>query len=125
MSDSTGSEPRNHEFTEITNTGAGIREHLRLRELQNVSLSVSADLGHATMLVREVLELERGSVVPLDKLAGEMTDIFVNELPLAKGEVVVIGDALHVRVAEIIGQTERQDDVFRMEEADQEEEDEI
>jgi len=55
------------------------------------------------MLVREVLDLKQGSIVPLDKLAGEMTDIYVNGIPLAKGEVVVIGDSLHVRVGEILG----------------------
>jgi len=49
--------------------------------------------------------------VQLSKLAGEMTDIYLNGLPLARGEVVVIGDTLHVRIGEIVGQ-EKQGDVF-------------
>ncbi|MBM3290634.1 MAG: flagellar motor switch protein FliN, partial [Candidatus Hydrogenedentes bacterium] len=68
-------------------------------------------LGACTMLVRDVLALQRGSVVQLSKLAGEMTDIYLNGLPLARGEVVVIGDTLHVRIGEIVGQ-EKQGDVF-------------
>ena len=59
------------------------------------------------MLVREVLELKRGSIVQLDKLAGEMTDIYVNGLHLARGEVVVIADVLHVRIGEIVGREEK------------------
>ena len=46
----------------------------------------------------------------LNKMAGEMTDILINGLPFAKGEVVVIGDALHIRVAEITGTSEFMDD---------------
>lgn len=78
-------------------------ERLELTDLMNVPLEVSAELGRATMRVRDVLELKVGSLVTLDKMAGEMTDVFVNGLQLARGEVVVIGDMLHVRLAEIIG----------------------
>ena len=45
--------------------------------------------------------------MPLNKLAGEMADIHVNGIPLAKGEVMVMGDSLQLRIAEIIGATER------------------
>lgn len=78
-------------------------EHLVVDDLGEVKLSLSADLGRSTVLVREVIELRRGSVLPLDKLAGEMVDLYVNGVPFAKGEVVVIGDNLHVRIAEVIG----------------------
>ena len=50
-----------------------------------------------------MLGLERGSVVPLNKLAGEMADVHVNGVPLAKGEVVVLGDSINIRIAEIFG----------------------
>ncbi len=78
-------------------------EHLHLEDIGNVKLEVTADLGNCPMLVRDVLELKRGSVLQLSKMAGEMADILVNGLPLAKGEVVVLGDTLHVRIAEIYG----------------------
>ena len=76
-------------------------EHLSTDDLSEVHLTLSADLGRCTVLVREVIELRRGSVLPLDKLAGEMVDLMLNGVPFAKGEVVVIGDNLHVRIAEI------------------------
>ena len=83
--------------------------NLDLEDILQIPLRVSATLGHAVMRVREILELKEGSIVTLDKLAGEMTDISVNDLLLARGEVVVIGNALHVRLAEIVGVSERLD----------------
>jgi len=78
-------------------------ENLELRDLSNVRLRITADLGQCKTTVRDVLALREGSVLPLDKLAGEMADIYVNGLPLARGEVVVLVDGLSVRVAEITG----------------------
>lgn len=101
------SQPRiatDHTFEEIVPTGVAPHDHLAIEDLNNVKLTITADLGTSAMLVRDVLELKRGSVIQLSKLAGEMTDIFVNGLPLARGEVVVIGDTLHVRIGEIVGQ---------------------
>ena len=92
-----------HEFEEFAATDATSSEHLGFDDLKSVQLSITATLGEAKLTVREVLELREGSVIPLDKLAGEMTDIQVNGIPLAKGEVVVIADTLHVRVSEIVG----------------------
>lgn len=93
-----------HTFEEIVPAQDAPQDHLAIEDLNNVKLSITADLGTSAMLVRDVLELKRGSVIQLSKLAGEMTDIFVNGLPLARGEVVVIGDTLHVRIGEIVGQ---------------------
>ena len=93
-----------HEFQEIVPVSGPPASNLQLDDLKRVKLIVSADLGSCKMYVRDVLELQRGSVVQLDKLAGEMTDIYVNGQALARGEVVVIGDTLHVRIGEIMGQ---------------------
>ena len=93
-----------HTFEEIEPVAAPSGAHLKLDDLKRVKLTVSADLGACSMLVRDVIKLQRGSVVQLSKLAGEMTDIYLNGLPLARGEVVVIGDTLHVRIGEIVGQ---------------------
>ena len=98
-----------HTFAEIEPVAAPPGAHLKLDDLKRVKLTVSADLGNCNMLVREVLDLQRGSVVQLAKLAGEMTDIYLNGQPLARGEVVVIGDTLHVRIGEIIGQEKQSD----------------
>jgi len=100
----------NHTFEEIEPVTAEANARLKLEDLRRVKLTVSADLGSCDMYVRDVLELQRGSVVQLSKLAGEMTDIYVNGLPLARGEVVVIGDNLHVRIGEIAGQEKQGDE---------------
>ena len=73
----------------------------------DIKLTVTADLGECAMYVRDILELARGSVLQLNKLAGEMADLSVNGVPFAKGEVVVLGDGLHIRIAEIYGVAQR------------------
>lgn len=93
-----------HTFEEFGPENGPPPSHLAMDNLNRVKLTLSADLGSCDMLVREVLDLHRGSVVQLSKLAGEMTDVYVNGQALAKGEVVVIGDTLHVRIGEIAGQ---------------------
>ncbi|HOE66163.1 MAG TPA: FliM/FliN family flagellar motor switch protein [Candidatus Hydrogenedentes bacterium] len=104
-------EPVNHEFPEMQlGAGAAPADHLVLEDMSKVRLGITASLGHTSMLVRDILDLKIGSVVPLDKLAGEMTDIYLNDLPLARGEVVVIGDSLHVRIGEIIGAAEKMEE---------------
>jgi len=107
MSEASPQEARNVQFNEVPEQEPAIATHLGIKDIASVRLSITADLGQCTMLVRDVLELKRGSVVALDKLAGEMTDIYVNEIHFAKGEVVVIADSLHVRIADITGSTER------------------
>lgn len=103
---------RQHQFDEVARSETQPADHLEIDDLGDVRLTITADLGQASMLVREVLELRVGSIIPLDKIAGEMTDISMNGIRLAKGEVVVIGDSLHVRIHEVIGaeQEEQQGD---------------
>jgi flagellar motor switch protein FliN len=80
--------------------------HLELTDLRDVLLQISTDLGISKMHVKEILDLKVGSIISLNKMAGEMTDILINNLPMARGEVVVIGETLHVRISEIIGVSE-------------------
>lgn len=70
--------------------------------LQDVSLRVKIELGRSRMLVEDVLRLGEGSVVELDKLAGDPVDVYVNERLVARGEVLVLNDSFCVRVNEII-----------------------
>lgn len=93
-----------HDFQEVVaKEPSAPGQHLTTQDLYKVKLAVTADLGSSTISVREILKLKKGSVVSLNKMAGEMTDILMNGIPFAKGEVVVIGDALHIRIAEISG----------------------
>jgi len=75
--------------------------------LMDVPLKLTVELGRTTKLVKEILALAPGSVVELDKLAGEPVDILVNEKLIAKGEVVVIDENFGVRITEIINPEER------------------
>jgi flagellar motor switch protein FliN/FliY len=75
---------------------------LTLQALEEVELDLRVELGRAELLIEEVLKLREGSVVPLDKLAGDPVDIFVNGRLIARGEVLVLNDSFCVRVAEIL-----------------------
>jgi flagellar motor switch protein FliN/FliY len=70
--------------------------------LRDVELNVKIELGRARMLVEDVLRLSEGSVVELDKLAGDPVDVFVNDRLVARGEVLVLNDKFCVRVNEIV-----------------------
>ncbi len=70
--------------------------------LKDVELNVKIELGRSRMLVEDVLRLGEGSVVELDKLAGDPVDVFVNDRLVARGEVLVLNDNFCVRVNEIL-----------------------
>jgi flagellar motor switch protein FliN/FliY len=84
---------------------AGAGNNLEL--LMDVPLQVTVELGRTQKMVKEVLSLGPGSVLELDKLAGEPVDILVNEKPIAKGEVVVIDENFGIRVTEILAPRDR------------------
>jgi flagellar motor switch protein FliN/FliY len=75
--------------------------------LLDVPLRVSVELGRTRMLIQELLELGQGSVVDLERLAGEPVDILVNGRPIALGEIVVFNDRYAVRVVSINSPSER------------------
>ncbi len=70
--------------------------------ISDVELDLKIELGRTHMYLEDVLKLRKGSVVPLDKLAGDPVDIFVNGRLVARGEVLVLNDNFCVRVAELI-----------------------
>jgi flagellar motor switch protein FliN/FliY len=77
-------------------------ESATLDLIRDVELDLRIELGRTHMYLEDVLKLRRGSVVPLDKLAGDPVDIFVNGRLIARGEVLVLNDSFCVRVAELI-----------------------
>ena len=76
--------------------------------LHDVNLQVTIELGRAQMLVEDVLRLGEGSVVELDKLAGDPVDVYVNQRLVARGEVLVLNDNFCIRISEIIADLEEQ-----------------
>jgi len=78
-----------------------------LNMLLDIPLQVTVELGRTKRSVKEILEMSSGSIIELDKLAGEPVDILVNNRHIAKGEVVVIDENFGVRITDILSQTER------------------
>ena len=77
-------------------------EAATLELIRDVELDLKIELGRTHMYLEDVLKLRRGSVVPLDKLAGDPVDIYVNGRLIARGEVLVLNDNFCVRVAELV-----------------------
>ena len=73
-----------------------------LEMLGDVDLHVMVELGRTEMLVEDVLKLNSGSVVELDKLAGDPVDVYVNQRLVARGEVLVLNDNFCIRISEIV-----------------------
>lgn len=73
-----------------------------LRRLSAVPVDLSVELGRARMSVGETLELREGSVVTLDRMAGEPVDLLVNGTPIARGEVVVIDEQFGLRLTQVL-----------------------
>jgi len=82
-------------------------ESKNLNMLLDIPLQVTVELGRTRRSVQDILNLSTGSIIELDKLAGEPVDILVNNKLVAKGEVVVIDENFGVRVTDIISQTDR------------------
>lgn len=83
------------------------QESQRLELLLDVPLDVAVELGRARMSIQELLGLGPGSVVELDKVAGEPLDILVNNRLVARGEAVVVNDKFGIRITDIVSPSER------------------
>lgn len=82
-------------------------EDTNLNLLLDIPLKVTVELGRTQKVIKDILELSQGSIIELDKLAGEPVDILVNNKLIAKGEVVVIDENFGVRVTDIVNQWDR------------------
>jgi flagellar motor switch protein FliN/FliY len=89
---------------ELTELGAGVpgNAEVPLAMLMDLTLPLSIELGRTRMTVQEILRLGRGSVVQLERLAGEPIDLYVADRRFAEGEVVVLGEHFGVRITRII-----------------------
>jgi flagellar motor switch protein FliN len=90
------------ELPDLT-AGAGPGPVGDLDLLADVELTVTVELGRIRLPLRELLRLQEGSVVELDRLAGTPVDVLANGTPVARGDVVVVGDELGVRISELLG----------------------
>ncbi len=95
-------------FTETTLSGTPVnapRENIEM--LLDIDLDVSIELGRSLLSIKRILELAPGSIVELDRMAGEPVDLLVNNKVVAKGEVVVIDEAFGIRIVSLVSPEER------------------
>lgn len=94
-------------FASFDSSPVAANSPANLNIILDVGLQLSVELGRTNKKVKDILELNTGSIVELDKLAGEPVDVLVNGKPLAKGEVVIIDENFGVRVTEILSRSDR------------------
>ncbi len=88
--------------TENVAFGTGSASEVPISMLLDLTLPISIELGRTSMTVQDILRLGRGSVIQLDRLAGEPIDVFVGDRRFAEGEVVLLGETFGVRITRII-----------------------
>jgi flagellar motor switch protein FliN/FliY len=79
--------------------------------LGNVKVRMTVEVGRTQITIEELLKLNEGSVVELDRMAGDPLDILVNGTPIAKGEVVVVGERFGIRFGDIVDPKQRAESV--------------
>ncbi|UKA09511.1 flagellar motor switch protein FliN [Photobacterium damselae] len=82
-------------------------ERRKLDSILDIPVTISMEVGRTQISIRNLLQLNQGSVVELDRIAGESLDVMVNGTLIAHGEVVVVNDKFGIRLTDVISQTER------------------
>ncbi|MEH6530326.1 MAG: flagellar motor switch protein FliN [Photobacterium frigidiphilum] len=82
-------------------------ERRKLDTIMDIPVTISMEVGRTQISIRNLLQLNQGSVVELDRIAGEPLDVMVNGTLIAHGEVVVVNDKFGIRLTDVISQTER------------------
>jgi len=95
------------EFAELPRTAANGAGQLNLDLIMDVRLVLTLEVGRTRVSVRNLLALTQGSVVELDKLAGESLDVLVNGTLVAHGEVVVVNDKFGIRLLDVVSAEKR------------------
>ena len=100
------------ETVESEETKSAAQGKKSLDFILDIPLQLTVELGRTKLLVKDVLELNQGSVVELGKLAGEPLDVFVNSKLVARGEAVVINEKFGIRLVDIVSPNERVEKVL-------------
>ena len=82
-------------------------ERKRLDSILDIPVTISMEVGRSQISIRNLLQLNQGSVVELERIAGEPLDVMVNGTLIAHGEVVVVNDKFGIRLTDVISHTER------------------
>ncbi len=111
--DEAGSEVevQQHQMDELSGEGFGKEfgssEDVKLDAILDIPVHISMEIGRTQISIRNLLKLNQGSVVELDRLAGEPMDVLVNGTLIARGEVVVVNEKFGLRLTDIISPAER------------------
>ncbi len=97
------------ELEELTEDEAPItgEEKRKLDAILDIPVTISMEVGRSNISIRNLLQLNQGSVVELDRVAGESLDVLVNGTLIAHGEVVVVNDKFGIRLTDVVSQVER------------------
>ncbi len=93
-------------FDELQDSGEH-RDPANVERILDIPVTISVELGRTRMLINDLLQLGQGSVLELDKLAGEPMEIMVNDRLVARGEVVVVNEKFGVRLTDVVSPAER------------------
>ncbi|WP_028110180.1 flagellar motor switch protein FliN [Ferrimonas futtsuensis] len=88
-------------------SGISDDERKKLDSILDIPVTISMEVGRSSISIRNLLQLNQGSVVELDRVAGEPLDVMVNGTLIAHGEVVVVNEKFGIRLTDVISQTER------------------
>lgn len=96
---------------ELTTKPIRTTDSEKMRVLENIEVEMSIEVGRTEITISDLLRLNEGSVVELDRLAGEPLDILVNGTMIAKGEVVMVGERFGIRFSDIVDPEKRVDKI--------------
>ena len=95
------------DFNDDSQKSLSGEERRKLDAILDIPVTISMEVGRTQISIRNLLQLNQGSVVELDRLAGEPLDVMVNGTLIAHGEVVVVNDKFGIRLTDVISQTDR------------------
>ncbi|HSG50598.1 MAG TPA: flagellar motor switch protein FliN [Rheinheimera sp.] len=104
---SDGAEPVELEELRDEKADITVDEKRKLDTILDIPVTISMEVGRAKISIRNLLQLNQGSVVELERVAGEPLDVLVNGTLIAHGEVVVVNDKFGIRLTDVISQIER------------------
>lgn len=94
--------------TPVVNTNGGTKKfEMNIDSLLDITVDISVEIGRTKLTIGELLALSKGSIIELNRIAGESVDIYVNDKLLGKGEIVLVNERLGVRIMEILTPKER------------------
>lgn len=105
MSDVTTEQKDDGEVTDAVETPPN--HHINPDVLQNISVAIKVEVGRTKMKIRDLLRLTQGSVVELERIAGEPLDLLVNDTVVAQGEVVLVNDRYGIRLTRVVPASDR------------------